>query len=102
MRWSAFLLVLFISGVCAETIVGKVIKIADGDTLTHPRCYEHEYKIRLASIGAPERKQANYETSRQSLAKLAFGKMVLVDWHKRDRYGRLVKGRGRQKGRWAG
>jgi hypothetical protein len=34
MRWCAFLFVLFVSGVCAETLMGKVIKIADGDTLT--------------------------------------------------------------------
>jgi hypothetical protein len=32
MRWSAF---LFISGAYAETLMGKVIKIADGDA-DHP------------------------------------------------------------------
>jgi endonuclease YncB( thermonuclease family) len=38
----------------------------------------------------PERKQPNYETSRQHLAALTFGKIVVVDWYKKDRYGRLV------------
>jgi endonuclease YncB( thermonuclease family) len=49
-----------------------------------------QHKIRLAGIDAPERRQPHYETARQNLAKLAFGKMVTVEWHKRDLYGRLV------------
>jgi endonuclease YncB( thermonuclease family) len=34
MRWIALLLCLIAHGVAAETIRGKVVKIADGDTLT--------------------------------------------------------------------
>lgn len=90
MRWLALLLVLLVHGVCAETIHGKVIRIADGDTLTILDSAKHEFKIRLAGIDAPERRQTHYETSRQNLARLAFGKFVTVKWHKRDRYGRLV------------
>ena len=90
MRWVALLFVLLVHGVCAETIHGKVIRIADGDTLTILDSAKHEFKIRLAGIDAPERRQAHYETSRQNLARLAFGKLVSVEWHKRDRYGRLV------------
>ena len=90
MRWVALLFVLLVHGVCAETIQGKVIRIADGDTLTILDSAKHEFKIRLAGIDAPERRQAHYETSRQNLARLAFGKLVSVEWHKRDRYGRLV------------
>jgi endonuclease YncB( thermonuclease family) len=79
-------------GACAsaETTRGTVIRIADGDTLTVLDARKREHKVRLAGIDAPERKQAHYETSRQSLAKLSFGKAVIVEWHKRDVYGRLV------------
>ena len=90
MRWIALLLCLIAHGLAAETIRGKVVKIADGDTLTILDAKRQEHRIRLTGIDAPERKQAHYETSRQSLAKLAFGKAVVVEWHKRDVYGRLV------------
>jgi endonuclease YncB( thermonuclease family) len=90
MRWIGLLLCLIAHGVVAETIRGKVVKIADGDTLTILDPSKHQHKIRLSGIDAPERKQAHYETSRQSLAKLAFDKAVIVEWHKRDVYGRLV------------
>ena len=63
---AAFLFVLFVSGACAETLLGKVIKIADGDALTILDASKREHRIRLAGIDAPERKQAHYETSRQT------------------------------------
>jgi endonuclease YncB( thermonuclease family) len=69
---------------------GRVVKISDGDTLTILDARRQEHRIRLSGIDAPERKQAHYETSRQNLAKLSFGKAVIVEWHKRDVYGRLV------------
>jgi len=90
MRWIALLLCLIAHDLAAETIRGKVVKIADGDTLTILDARRQEHRIRLNGIDAPERKQAHYETSRQNLAKLAFGKAVIVEWHKRDVYGRLV------------
>jgi len=90
MRWIALLLCLIAHGLAAETIRGKVVKIADGDTLTILDARRQEHRIRLNGIDAPERKQAHYETSRQNLAKLSFGKAVIVEWHKRDVYGRLV------------
>jgi endonuclease YncB( thermonuclease family) len=90
MRWIALLLCLIAHALAAETIRGKVVKIADGDTLTILDARRQEHRIRLSGIDAPERKQAHYETSRQNLAKLSFGKAVIVEWHKRDVEGRLV------------
>jgi endonuclease YncB( thermonuclease family) len=90
MRWIALLLCLIAHGLAAETIRGKVVKISDGDTLTVLDARRQEHRIRLAGIDAPERKQAHYETSRQNLAKLSFGKAVIVEWHKRDVHGVLV------------
>src|SRR5688500_9547199 len=88
--WIAGLLLSVATCVPAETLRGKVIRILDGYTIAGLDATKREHRIRLAGIDSPERKQANYETARQHLAKLAFGKAVTVDWHKRDRYGRLV------------
>jgi micrococcal nuclease len=41
----------------AETIESKVVKIADGDTLTLLTPTNQQVKIRLAGIDTPERKQ---------------------------------------------
>jgi len=45
---------------------------------------------RLAEIDAPELKQAYGRVSRQHLASQVAGRMVTVEWFKRDRYKRIV------------
>lgn len=74
----------------AAELTGVVIGISDGDTLTILSEAEVPVKIRLLGIDAPEKSQPFGQRSRQSLSELAFGKRVVVDWHKRDRYGRIV------------
>ena len=74
----------------AETLTGTVVRIADGDTLTILDRDHRQHRIRLAGIDAPERRQAFYEVSKQNLAKLAFGRVASVEWHKHDRYRRIV------------
>src|SRR5580765_269094 len=74
----------------AETLIGQVVAIQDGDTLTVRDQDRTEYRIRLAAIDAPERGQALYADSKQSLTELAFQKSVVVEHYKRDRYGRLI------------
>lgn len=74
----------------AEVITGKVIKVVDGDTVTVLDRDNRQFKIRVAGIDAPERKQPYYDVSKQNLAKLAFGRVATVDWRKHDRYGRIV------------
>ncbi len=49
-----------------------------------------QHKVRLSGIDAPERRQPYGERAKQHLSALAHGKDVLVVWHKRDRYRRLV------------
>jgi len=73
----------------AEEFVGKVIGIADGDTITvlHARRPE---RIRLSGIDAPEKGQPFGERARQFTARLAFGHEVTVRVSGRDRYGRLL------------
>ena len=69
---------------------GKVIKIADGDTITVLDRYKVQHRIRLTGIDAPERRQAFGSRSKQSLSKLIFSKTVIVKTNKRDRYGRVL------------
>ena len=74
----------------AETITGKVIAIADGDTLTALDRDQIQHKIRLVGIDAPEKKQAYGQRFKESLSELAFGREVAVETNKRDRYGREI------------
>lgn len=81
-------LVLAWDTVAARVIVGRVVGVHDGDTITVLDAGKRQHKIRLAQIDAPERRQAFGERSRQSLADLVFGKEVEVVAI--DRYGREV------------
>jgi endonuclease YncB( thermonuclease family) len=74
----------------ADILTGRVIKIADGDTLTVLDASKRQYRIRLTGIDAPEKKQAFGSASKQHLATLAFGKTVYVEWFRRDRYQRIL------------
>lgn len=80
----------FTGTVFAEPIVGRVVGVADGDTLTILDVLKHQHKIRLSGIDAPEGGQAFGQRSKQSLSDCAFGKQVTVESDKSDRYGRSV------------
>lgn len=71
-------------------LYGRVVKIADGDTITVVDADNVEFRVRLMGIDAPERKQAYSQISRENLANLIFGKSVTVQYEKLDRYGRIV------------
>lgn len=83
---------LFVWGipVIAEELQGEVVGISDGDTLTVVDGSFQQYKIRLAGIDAPEKKQPYGNVSRQSLRDMCFRKQVRVTWSKQDRYGRII------------
>jgi len=74
----------------AAELRGTVVGVSDGDTLTVLDQTRTPHRIRLAGIDAPEMKQPYGARARSSLASLAFQKPVVVVWHKRDRYGRIV------------
>jgi micrococcal nuclease len=71
----------------ATQIVGKVVRIADGDTLTVLDSANRQHRVRLAAIDAPEKNQAFGNRSRQSLAEICFQKQaqVLATGRNRDR-----------------
>ena len=74
----------------AATIEGRVVGVADGDTITVLDTGKVQHKIRLAGIDAPEKAQPYGQTSKRSLSDLVYGKTVTVDTDKTDRYGREV------------
>ena len=74
----------------ADTLLGKVINVADGDTITVLDDTHTQHKIRLTGIDAPEKRQAFGNVSKQSLADMVAGQTVAVEWVKVDRYGRKL------------
>ena len=58
----------------ADTLQGKVVKIADGDTVTIVDDLGDKHRIRLAGIDAPEKDQPYGDVSTQGLVELASNK----------------------------
>jgi endonuclease YncB( thermonuclease family) len=73
-----------------RVVTGKVVSIADGDTLTVLDENRLQHKIRLFGIDAPERSQAFGARSREGLSAKVFGQSVRVEVVDVDRYGRQV------------
>lgn len=75
----------------AEILVGKVVRIADGDTFTL-LLDQKQYRIRLYGIDAPETKgeQPYSQKSKKHLASMIAGKNVQVEVKDTDRYGRYL------------
>ena len=76
--------------VWADILQGRVVGVTDGDTITILDASNTQYKVRLAGIDAPEKKQPFGQVSKQSLSDLVYNKPVLVNWSKHDRYERIV------------
>jgi endonuclease YncB( thermonuclease family) len=83
-----FLLVSLLS--LAEELVGKVIKVSDGDTIIVIDNNNQKHKIRLKGIDAPETQQLYGDISTQSLEELVYDKEVVVSWDKKDKYYRIL------------
>ena len=73
-----------------QTLSGRVVRIADGDTITVLDASNTQHRIRLQGIDAPESKQDFGAQSKKKLSGLIFGKDVEVVYEKTDQYGRLV------------
>ena len=74
----------------ADQLVGKVIKVTDGDTVNVLTSDFETHRIRLSGIDAPEKRQAFGSRSKQALAGLIDGKTVNVEYNKLDKYQRVV------------
>lgn len=95
MKKILFILLLFIS--CNpptekndETLKGKVISVADGDTVTILADNDEQVRIRLYGIDAPEKGQDFANKSRQFLNDLCYGKTIKVDKKDVDQYNRIL------------
>ena len=93
------LFALLSSNVFADEILGRVVRVADGDTITvlatggtrsAASAAPVQHKIRLQGIDAPEKKQAFGNASRKFLSGLVANREVRVTYAKRDRYGRIL------------
>ncbi len=88
---TALLLLLAISTpVAADSISGRIVGVSDGDTVTLLDSAKTPHKVRLIGIDAPEKSQPFGTRSKQSLSSLVFGKQVVIEFYKKDRYGRLI------------
>lgn len=95
--WGLVVLCLSAPGLAvAYQITGKVVNVADGDTIT-VRDGSENYRIRLASIDAPEKGNGSNrpgqpygEASRRFLAGEVAGKEVTLECFEEDRYGRHI------------
>ena len=74
----------------ADTIVGRVVGISDGDTVMVLDADNIQHRVRLAGIDAPERRMPFGQRAKEHLSDLVFGKHVEVQTGKKDRYGRSV------------
>lgn len=90
-RSFAVLILLFGYGLTsAETIQGKVVSVADGDTITVLDQSKTQHKVRLAGIDAPEKGMPFGQKSKDNVSKMVAGKQVTVETTKLDRYKRSV------------
>lgn len=75
---------------CAGEFTGRVVAVADGDTLTVLDAGQRQHRVRLAEIDAPEKRQPFGQRAKQSLSDICFARVAVVADSGRDRYGRIV------------
>lgn len=73
-----------------KALQGKVVAVADGDTITVLDSGNKQHRVRLLGIDAPERSQDFGTNAKQHLSDLVFGGQVTVRYDKTDRYGRTL------------
>ncbi len=84
------LLALAVSIPAWAELSGKVVGVADGNTITILDANKQLHKIRLAGIAAPKRGQPFGFRSKETLAKWVYDREVFVEASKTDRDGNLL------------
>jgi len=74
----------------AGTLTGRTVHVTDGDTIVILSEGNVQHKIRLQGIDAPERGQAYGTKSKDHLSERVAGRFVVVEYDKKDRYGRVI------------
>ena len=93
--WAAAVATLFVVATATtadaqNTLTGRVVGVADGDTVTVLDASKSQHRIRVAGIDAPERGQPGGQRSKESLSMLVYDQPVRVESNKRDRFDRIV------------
>lgn len=73
-----------------QAVTGRVVGVHDGDTITVLTASNHQIRVRLSGIDAPELRQAFGSRSKQALSGKVFGQEVVLTVKNKDRYGRTV------------
>jgi endonuclease YncB( thermonuclease family) len=74
----------------AADLSGRIVSIADGDTVTLLDSTNTQHKIRLKGIDAPEKAQPFGQKSKTNLSSLVFNREVTADCGKQDKYHREI------------
>ena len=73
-----------------RSVIGKVVKIVDGDTFDILTSNNSTIRIRMNGIDCPERKQDYYQVCKDALGDYIFGKEVSLVTYGTDRYKRTI------------
>jgi len=73
-----------------RSVIGKVVKIVDGDTFDILTSNNSTIRIRMNGIDCPERKQDYYQVCKDALGDYIFGKEVSLITYGTDRYKRTI------------
>ncbi len=84
-----FSFALLTSQTLAADFTGRVVGVADGDTITVLHSGK-PVRIRLNGIDSPEKRQAFGKRAKQFTSRLTYGKAVTVKDFGEDRYGRTI------------
>ena len=90
LRFWALSLLLSLAVCMGDTILGRVTRVLDGDTVDLLTAQQENIRIRLNAIDAPEKGQAYGQRARKFLDDLVYGRNVRVQYNSKDRYGRVV------------
>lgn len=86
-----FLLLVFTLSAWADEFKGICTRVLDGDTIeVMAEGKDIPTKIRLAQIDAPEKTQDYGVIAKVNLADMVLSQNVLVEFDKKDRYGRIL------------
>lgn len=70
---------LFSLAAHADILMGRVIGVSDGDTVTVLDAARAQHKVRLSGIDASEKAQQFGQRSKESLSRLAYDKELSVE-----------------------
>lgn len=87
----ACLSLTFASSAIAETLIGYVAGIIDGDTIVVVDSDKRQNIVRLEGIDAPGKSQTYGNRAQAHLGSLLTGQLeVAVDWHQKDGSGKII------------